>query len=161
MNTILSEERFNFISASNKAFIIEFNNELSKHGYDFGGNIGNGFCWGRYMIIYSKAGVKSKKVIARIYIRDTSIVLRLYFNAIDKHKEYIENVKPYIKEVFTGEHGKCNYCHNDNNGVCKFRKTYSIDNKFIEKCNGITFEFAEPNLEKLPDYLNLIKEFYR
>ena len=30
----------------------------------------------------------------------------------------------------------------------------------IEKCNGITFEFHQPNVDKLKDYLQLFKEFY-
>lgn len=160
MKTILEEERFNFISAENKSFILVFDNEISKLGYSFGGNIGNGACWGKYMIVYSKAGVKSKQVVARIYIREETIILRLFINEIDKHREYIENTKPFIKKVFTGEYGNCHRCHNDKNGTCKFRKTYTLENNYIEKCNGITFEFREPNLEKLPDYISLLKEFY-
>lgn len=160
MKNILTEERFNILSEENKAFILAFDNEISKLGYDFGGNIGNGYCWGKYMIIYSKVGVKSKQVVARIYIRENSIVLRLFLSKIDKHREYIENAQEYIKDVFTGEHGKCNHCHNDKGGICKFRKTYTLENNYIEKCNGITFEFWEPNLEKLPGYMGLLKEFY-
>lgn len=160
IKTVLAEERFHFISPENKAFIISFDNEILKLGYGFGGNIGSGFCWGQYMIIYSKVGVKNKKVVARIYIRENSIVLRLFLNKIDKHREYIENAQSFIKEVFIGEHGKCNHCHNDKEGICKFRKTYTIDHHFIEKCNGVTFEFWEPNLEKLPYYVSLLKEFY-
>ena len=112
------------------------------------------------MIIYSKIGVKSKQVAARIYIRENSIILRLFLNKIDKHREYIENAQDFIKEVFTGEHGKCNHCHNDKGGICKFRKTYTLENNCIEKCNGVTFEFWAPNLEKLPGYMGLLKEFY-
>lgn len=160
MKTVLAEERFNDISAEDKAFILAFDKEMSQLGYGFGGNIGSGFCWGKYMIIYSKNGVKSKQVAARIYIRENCIILRLFLNKIDTHREYIENTQPFIKEVFTGEHGNCHHCHNDKGGICKFRKTYTLDNNFIEKCNGITFEFWEPNLEKLPAYMNLLKEFY-
>ena len=156
----MAEERFNIISEENKAFILAFDNEISKLGYGFGSNIGNGFCWGKYMIIYSKIGVKSKQVVARIYIRENSIILRLFLNKIDKHREYIENASSFIKEVFSGQHGDCSHCHNDKGGMCKFRKTYTLENNYIEKCNGITFEFREPNLEKLPGYMNLLKEFY-
>ena len=49
-------------------------------GYSSGSNIVNGACWGKYMIVYSKTGVKSKKVIARIYIREESIIL-LYLSS--------------------------------------------------------------------------------
>lgn len=160
MKSILLEERFNILSAENKAFILAFDNEISKLGYGFGDNIGSGFCWGKFMIIYSKIGVKNKQVIARIYIRETSIVLRLFLNKIDKHREYIEKSQAFIKEPFTGEFGNCHHCHNDKDGICKFRKTYTLENKYIEKCNGITFEFWEPNLEKLPEYMRLLNEFF-
>lgn len=160
MKTMLEEERFHFISDENKAFILAFNDEITKLGYDFGGNIGSGFCWGKYMIIYSKSGVKSKQVAARIYIRENSIVLRLFLNKIDKHRKYIENSKNFIKDVFISDYGTCKHCHNEKDGICKFRKSYSLDNKFIEKCNGITFEFWEPNLDKLADYIDLLREFY-
>lgn len=160
MKNLLSEERFNNISTENKAFILAFDDAISKLGYGFGGKIDSGFCWGKYMIIYSKIGVKSKQVAARIYIRESSIVLRLFLNKINRHYEYIENAPPFIKEVFTGEYGNCHHCHNDKDGICKFRKTYTLGNNYIEKCNGITFEFWEPDLEKLPEYINLLKEFY-
>lgn len=160
MYSTLSEERFSFIPAENKAFILAFDRDIKKLGYGFGGNIGDGYCWGRYMIIYSKLGVKSKQVAARIYIREKSIVLRLFLNKLDKHRAYIENAPAYIKDVFTGVHADCKHCHNDRAGVCKFRKTYTLDKKYYEKCNGITFEFSEPDLWKLPGYIGLLKEFY-
>lgn len=160
MNTILKEERFHIISEENKAFILAFNDEITKLGYDFGGNIGSGFCWGPYMIIYSKSAVKNKQVAARIYIRENSIVLRLFLNKIDKHREYIENSKDFIKSAFINDYGTCNHCRNEKEVLCKFRKSYTLDNRFIEKCNGLTFEFWEPNLDKLSDYISLLKEFY-
>jgi hypothetical protein len=161
MKNLMIEERFNFLNKETKDFIVAFDHEMSTLGYDFGQSIGKGYCWGRFMIIYSKTNVKNKKVTARIYIReDGSIVLRLFFNQIDKHREYIENAPAYIKEVFTGDHGRCGHCGNDKDGQCKFRKTYTLDNRLIEKCNGVTFEFGYPTLEKLPDYISLFKEFY-
>ncbi|HEX2946675.1 MAG TPA: hypothetical protein VHT96_12045 [Clostridia bacterium] len=160
MIAILAEERFSFISEERKAFITAFDDEINKLGYSCGGNIGDGFCWGRYMIIYWKNGVKGKHVAARIYIRDNSIVLRLFLNDIDKHRDYIENTKSFIKEVFTGEYGICRRCHNDKGGVCKFRKTYTLEDRVIDKCNGYTFEFGDPDLEKLPEYMDLLNEFY-
>jgi len=30
----------------------------------------------------------------------------------------------------------------------------------IEKCNGVTFEFRDPCVEKLKDYIDLFTEFY-
>ncbi len=160
MDTILKEARFDFISNNDKAFIMAFNGEMSQLGYDFGDTIGSGFCWGKYMIIYRKAGAKSKNVFAQIYIRETSIVLRLFFSSVDKHRAYIEDAPSHIKEVFTGDYGNCRHCHNDKNGVCKFRKKYTIDNRRIEKCNGNTFEFQNPGVNKIHDYLALFTEFY-
>lgn len=161
MRNIISESRFDFISGPDKIFIIAFDDEMKKLGYDFGGSIDSGYCWGRYMVIYSKTGVKSKKVAARIYIRDNGIVLRLFFSGIDKHRGYIENAPPYIRDVFTGKRGDCSRCKNDKNGVCRFRKTYTLDNRLIEKCNGIVFEFGQPDLSKLSGYMGLLSEFYK
>ncbi|MPN59241.1 hypothetical protein SDC9_206962 [bioreactor metagenome] len=132
---------------------------MREIGYESGG-IGPGFCWGRYMIIYVKAGVKSKKVAARIYIRDNGIVLRLFLSEIDKHKAFIENAPDFIRLPFVGDYGSCGHCHNEKQGICKFRKTYHLENRLIEKCNGITFEYEKPDIGKLPDYMALLKEFY-
>jgi len=160
MNNILKEERFNFISAENKGFILAFDDEMTKLGYDFGNKIGSGYCWGKYMVIYTRTGVKSKNVFARIYIRDSSIVLRLFFSNIDKHRLFIEKAPSHIKEVFVGDHGKCQYDRVDKDGGCYFRKTYTIDHQLIEKCSGITFEFQNPGIEQLDDYIALFTEFY-
>lgn len=86
----MKETRFNFISESNKQFIIDFTQALNALGYTYGDEIGSGFCWGKYMLIYRKAMVKSKNVVARIYIKEDTIVLKLY-----------QNVKSaYIKALF-------------------------------------------------------------
>ena len=160
MTGILREDRFDFVSAGDKGFIRTFDDEMDRLGYDFGGRIESGYCWGKYMIIYRRLGVKSEKVYARIYIRDGSIVLRLFLNAIDEHRAYIENAPAHIKEVFTGDHGSCQHCHNDKEGVCRFRKTYTIDDRLIEKCNGVTFEFHDPRDRRIPDYIALFTEFF-
>jgi len=159
-DNFLTDEKFNFIAAHDKAFIYAFDDEMVRLGYNFGNNIGSGFCWGKYMIIYTKTGVKSKKVYARIYLRDSSIVLRLFLSDIDKHRDYVQNAPAYIKEVFTGDFGNCKHCHNEKDGVCMFRKTYTLDDRFIEKCNGSTFEFHEPSLKKLGGYVSLFTKFY-
>jgi hypothetical protein len=159
MKDLMLEDRFGMIQQKDKDFIVAFNEEMSKLGNGFDGKIGDGFCWGKYMIIYAKIGIRNKNVLARIYIREDGIVLRLYFNRIDEHRGFIENAPFYIKDVFTGESGRCNHCHNEKDGTCKFRKTYVIDGIFIEKCNGMTFEFREPNIGKLIDYMELIREF--
>lgn len=160
LKSLFAEERFEFISPPDKAFIVEFDDEMTRLGYDFGGKIGDGYCWGRYMLIYRKSNVKSQKVFARIYLREENIALRLFLNNVDSHRGFLERSPAYIKQVFTGEHGKCQHCHNEKEGKCRFRKTYTIDGVFIEKCNGITFEFPSPTVEQLQDYVALFTEFF-
>lgn len=160
MHDFLQDEKFNCITDDHKAFIYAFDDEMDRLGYTFGGNIGSGYCWGKYMLIYTRAGVKSKQVVARIYIRENSLVLRLFLNGVDQHRGFIEGAPVFIKEVFTGDHGRCQHCHNEKDGKCRFRKSYTVDGVLIEKCNGFTFEFHEPTLEKLPQYLALFTEFF-
>jgi len=155
---ILSEERFHIVSEADKAFIVAFDEEIGKFEYDFGGSIGGGICWGKYMVIYSKKGAKNKNIVARIYIRENDIVLRLFINNVDKHRAFIEKAPEHIKAVFTGDHGNCS-C-NPKKENCRARKTYAIDGRKIEKCSGIVFEFRNPTIAKLPDYVDLLAEFY-
>jgi len=157
---LLKDGKFNFITDENKEFIAGFDKEMEGLGYGCGNKIGEGFCWGRYMIIYTKTGVKSKKVYARIYIREKSIALRMFFGKMDDHREYLEETPEYIKNVFTGEYGDCKHCHNEKNGSCKFRKTYTLENRLIEKCNGSTFLFEEPDINRIPELIGLFCEFY-
>jgi hypothetical protein len=157
---LLNDQVFDFISMADKSFIRAFNHEMTKLGYEFGGHIGSGYCWGKNMIIYRRSGVKSDKVFARIYIREKDLRLRLFFSSIDKHRAYIEAAPAHVKEVFVGEYGNCDHCHNEKDGKCRFRKSYTIDHRLIEKCNGLTFEFPDPTIEKLPAYINLFLEFY-
>jgi len=172
MTNLLKEKRFDFVSDENKKFVIEFTKEMDLFGYDFGGEIGDGFYWGNYMIVYSQKSVKSKKIIARIYIRDdgvviwggkvnhfkNSIVLRLFFDDIDKHREYIESAPPFIKEPFIVEdgYGVCQHCNYD----CSSRRIYTINGKQFEKCSESIFEFNNPKIEQINDYMNILKEFY-
>ena len=160
MERILQEARFDFLYAQDKAFILAFNSEMERLGYTFGSKIGSGYCWGRYMVIYTRAGVKSDAVYARIYMREHDIVLRLFLNKLDKHRVFLEQAPAYIKEVFSGPEADCKHDKDTGGGTCKFRKSYTLDGRLIEKCNGITFEFHEPTLEKLCDYLALFTEFY-
>ena len=154
---LLQEQSFGYISAENKEFITVFDAEMEKCGYSAGNTIGNGFCWSRHMLIYSKVNVKSPVVAARIYLRESGICLRLFLNDVTKHGGYIGNAPDFIKSVFTGEYGKCRHCKGDN---CKFRMDYEIGGVKYEKCNGYTFEFYSPDTKKLPEYITLFKEFY-
>lgn len=161
MIPLLQEARFDFVSAADKAFIEAFDAEMTRLGYNYGGQIGDGFCWGKYMLIYRKTGIKSQKVYARIYLRDEDIVLRLFLSGIDKQRAYLEQAPDHIQQVFTGEFGECHHCHNeDEAGNCRFRKIYTTHGRCIEKCNGNTFWFFTPKIEKLPDYINLFTAFF-
>lgn len=159
MDILMEEERFSIISEDDKQFIKEFDKQIGLLGYDCGRTIGSGYCWGRYMIIYSKSGAKTKKVIARIYIRENNIVLRLFFNNINKHSDYIRQAPTHIKDVFINDRGLCGHCEGKKD-KCNFRKTYVIDGDEIQKCSGVTFEFFNPTISNLKDYIELLKEFY-
>ncbi|HOO97447.1 MAG TPA: hypothetical protein PKV16_06865 [Caldisericia bacterium] len=162
LKTILSTDKYDYITQPHKLFIIAFDKQVENLGYTCGGEIGEGFCWGREMIIYTKAGVKSKKSYARIYLRDDGIKLRFYFSKIDSHRSYIENLPKHLKGVFTGDFGKCNHCKYEDKKAdeCKFRKIYTIDNKQYEKCNGMTFYMPSVEIDKIPEYIELFQEFY-
>ena len=165
MKDILKEKRFDFISKENKKFIEEFTKQMNLMDYDFGETIGDGYCWGHFMVIYSR----KKKVIARIFIRDNGIriwggkehkwekciVLRLFFSNIDKHMKYIENAPPHIKLPFLNDQGLCNDCGEK----CHNRKIYSINGNQVKKC-GYVFTFTDPKTEYINDYVNILKEFY-
>lgn len=158
MDRLLAEPRFDFISPENKAFILAFDEEMRALGYDCGGGIGDGACWGSHMIIYSKVGVKKGSVAARIYIGDYGINLRLYLNGIDKHIAYIESAPPYIKRAFEHGDGECK-CQ-PKPETCKFRKSYTLDGERVDKCNGEVFYYRAPTMEHLPEYVALLHEFY-
>ena len=40
------------------------------------------------------------------------------------------------------------------------KKSYAIDGNLFEKCSGVVFEFHQPDMAKLPDYIGLLREFY-
>ena len=60
--------------------------------------------------------------------------------------------------VFTNSHGDCS-C-NPPKENCRMRKAYTIDGREIKKCSGVVFEFWQPTLDKLPDYMGLLSTFY-
>jgi len=158
MDDLLSEVRFNIISKVDKDFIIGFDKEMVKLGCEFGGSIGKGDYNGKFMIVYSLATITNKKTIARVFIRENEIVLKLILSDVKKHIAYIEKVATHIKDVFLGEHGDCS-C-NPPKEACRMRKTYAIDGKPNVKCSEKIFFFQQPDIEKLPDYIDLLSEFY-
>jgi hypothetical protein len=161
MDVILQEERFDYLSGDERAFVLAMDAALAERGYTCGGQIGEGYCWGRHMLIYRKAGAKSERVYARLYLREADVVLRLFFNGVDRHRAYLEVAPDHIQEVFTGPFGDCEHCHNQGeDGACRFRKRYTLHGREIAKCNGNTFWFFKPTLARLDDYLALFDQFY-
>lgn len=158
MRNLLSKDEYDFISEDNKAFIIAFDAEMEQLGYTSGNVIGPGHCWGRYMIIYTKASVKNKKSYARVYIRDEDIVLRLYLSNVDKHRDVIEQAPTYIQEAFTGTFPSCDHCHDKTE--CVHQKRYTLNGIRYEICDGKAFWFIRPKLEHLSEYLKLFNAFY-
>ena len=146
---LLSESRFNHVSKSDKAFIIAFDQAMNEMGYDFGDTIS-------MAVKYGKTGTKTRACPAFILIREDGFSLRLMLNKIDDHRQYIENAPMYIKNIFTFTDGDCvdcnlNYCH---------PKTYTIDGQMMRKCVHRTFYINQPSMAQLPDYLDLLTEFY-
>ena len=108
------------------------------------------------MIIYGKTGTKSRPCIARIYIHNNYISLRLYFSNISKHRVYIENTPEHIKTIFYGGQD----CPCRSNCPHKGQKIYTIDGKNYQKCCHADFRVTTPKIELLSDYLDLLAEFY-
>lgn len=165
---LLVDRKFDFLNEDEKQFIAAFNNKMTETGYTNDG-IQDYVVFGKYKIEYYKAGVKAKKVVARIYIRDgdekiaarwgghgLGIVLRLYFTNIDKHSAYIENAPDFIKTPFSDNHSVCRGCKSK----CSRRKVYAIDNRTYAKCTDSAFMFEEPSAKNILEYINLLTVFY-
>ena len=153
----MKEERFAFMREDNRQFVIDMTRALEQAGYTYGDTIGDGICWGKYMLIFQKSGVKSKRVYARIYIRDASVALRLFLHDVTRQADHIDAAPERIREVFLGDAGACSHCRGD---TCKFRKSYVIRGREIEKCNGEVFTFHHASVQDIPDLMRLFQAFY-
>ena len=161
MNDLLKSKEYDFVNDKDKQFIVAFDSETQKLGYTCNRTIGEGYCWGKNMIIYTKAGVKSKKSYARIYLRDNDLILRMYFSNVNSQKQAIEQAPDYIQHAFTGNYGACKHCHNmKEDGTCSHRKSYTIHNQQYELCDGFAFWFFSPDLAGIPEYIKLFLAFY-
>ena len=159
---LLATATFNFVAEKDKQFIIAFNDEMSKAGY-----MNNGVqpyvVFGKYKIEYCKAGLKTKKYVARIYFRDNGIVLRMYFSDIDKSRDYIEKAPDFIKKPFIDGHSRCkgDGCKGMIvNNKCRYRKSYVIDGEPYVKCSESAFMFKKPDACNAKEYVNLLTAFY-
>ena len=157
MESFLAERRFNLISAPEKEFIIAFDKAIKIFGYDFGDAIISGNVWSPMVIIYGKTDTKSRPCAARIYIKETGILFRMFLRKVDAHRKYIENAPSHIKESFMKKTRLCTFCWDK----CPSRPAaYTIDGNKIQQCQHGAFYFDNPSVEKLPDYVNLFAEFY-
>jgi len=156
LTELLAERRLDIVSDENKAFIIAFDRAINELGYDCENTLGSGYVWSPLMIIYGKTGTKSRPCIARIYIHDDGISLRLFFTNINKHRSYIENSPEHIKSIFYG--GQDCPCRPD----CphKGQKIYTISEKEYHKCAHADFRIATPTIRDVSDYMELLLEFY-
>lgn len=148
---------YSYMSSDDKHLIVEFTAAMNTLGHQFDKKNGDGFCYGRHMMIIRKANVKSDKIYARLYFRTSGVVVRFFLNDVSKHSNYIEASPSYIQESFTGSYATCNHCRST---ICKFRKAYTIASIGYEKCNGLAFAYFAPTLDQLPSYMNLFLEFY-
>lgn len=156
MADLASDSRLDFVSADDMAFATAFTDSMERLGYE-SGELTDGICFGKYMLIFRKANVKSRNVYARIYFRESGAVLRLFLNNVTKHGDFIAAAPDFIRAPFTGAYANCSFCRGDS---CKFRKSYDIAGEHFDKCNGLTFEFTSPTPDRLPAYLALFTEFY-
>ncbi|MCL2204101.1 MAG: hypothetical protein FWB88_09220 [Defluviitaleaceae bacterium] len=156
LTELLAQRRLNIVSENDKAFIIAFDNAINELGYDCANTIGSGYSWSPLMIIYGKTGTKSRPCIARIYINNEDISLRLFFTNINKHSAYIENAPEHIKAIFFGGHD----CPCRPDCPHKGQKIYTIDDKTYHKCCHADFRIVTPKIEELSDYMGLLAKFY-
>ena len=160
VETLLNNEYFSLISKDNKNFILGFDKEMQKSGFEIENKMLEGAFWGK-IINYCKSNVKSRKVITRIsFMENNNISIRLFFDEknIEKNMKYIENTPPHIKLPFINDQGLCKGCSGEN-GWCHNRKIYTVNGQQIKKC-GYAFIFTNPKVEHIVDYLDILMEFY-
>ena len=162
MRDLLDNPKYDFIGEQDKDFILAFDDAMTSAGYENNG-IQPYVVFGKLKIEYFKPGTKTKKYIARVYIRDDGIVLRLYFSDIDKHRNYIENSPDFIKKPFIDNSHDCkmpNCKGMITNGKCRYRKTYYIDGALHVKCAEQSFMYYGMNAENAARYAELLLAFY-
>jgi hypothetical protein len=161
VNELLTDDIYNFISQKDKDFIIAFNECMIKAGYENNG-IQPYVVFGKYKIEYYKPGSKTKKYIARIYIRDNETVLRLYFSNIDKRRACIEKSPDFIKKPFVDDSHLCkpNCKGMITNGKCRYQKTYTLDGVPFVKCAEQSFMYYSMDANNASKYVELLAAFY-
>ena len=163
LQELLQEERYSIVSNADKDFIISYDQFMSDMGYDFGGAIAAGIDDGTFAIQYKKSEGKNKSPFSRVHInKDGSLRLRLYFSDIEKHQKYIESSPAHIKSAFAFDEGNCLILNTGEPCVkgCKGMKRYTIDGVDYVKCHHSIAHFRNPTVDRLPDYIALLSQFY-
>ena len=151
-----------FLSAEDREFILAFDAAMKREGYVNDG-IQPYTGWGKHVISYYRAGVKTKRYVARFYLRSDELLFRMYFSDIDRHADEIERLPEDMKAAFFSEYGRCKHCDSKSNksqGKCMHRKTYSLEGKTLEMCDGLVFLFPNHSVEAVPQYIELLRLFY-
>ncbi len=163
LEKLLSDEKYTFVSPTDQAFIVAFNNAMIHAGYENNG-IQPYVVFGKYKIEYYKPGNKTKKYVARIYFREGGIVLRLYFSDIDKHRSYLEQAPDFIQKPFVDGSHRCKApgCKGliNQNGNCRYRKAYTLNGVAYQKCAEESFCFYQLDAKNAAGYAALLAEFY-
>jgi hypothetical protein len=149
-------------SEEERAFILAFDEAIQREGYTSDG-IQPYVCWGKYVISYYRADVKTKRYAARIFLRSDGLLFRMYFSDIDAHADAIEQLPEDIKAAFFSEYGRCKHCDSKAGkvpGRCMHRKTYSLEGKQFEMCDGLVFLFPNHSVEAVQQYIELLRVFY-
>ena len=127
----MEQEKFNSVLHNNKKFLIAFDEEMAKLGYEIY-EVTDAYNWAKnwvkakYMINYKKIGVKTKKLVAHVFIKEDGLFLRLFAlkngfkclntrekerSVIAPHRAYIENAPAHIKKLFTIKNSDCDNKH--------------------------------------------------
>ena len=150
------------ISPDDQSFLRALDEGFRKLGYASDG-IQPYVCWGKYVVSYYRPGLKTKKYVSRIYLRDDGILFRMYFSNVDAHMEAVMSAPDYIRAAFTREYGRCTRCRGDKlgvNGTCLHRKSYTLFGTRYDMCDGQVFLFDERTLSAVDAYLSLLCAFY-
>jgi len=178
MRNLLIQERFTNISPENKAFLLAFDEKMTQLGYGII-EVADAYKWARnwlsakYMINYAVTGIKAKRLAAHIFVKEDGLFLRLFAlkkseyshntkqqsrSVIEPHRAYIESAPSYIKSLFTNRESDCDHTHENADGFCWRLDCYTVDGERYEKCIGKGFDFPDPTMSQLPDYIGLLVE---
>lgn len=158
---LLSDETYEFAVQNDKDFIVAFITLMMAAGYENNG-IQPYVVFGKCKIEYFRPGNKTNKYVARIYLRDDEIVLRLYFSNIDRHSAYIAQVPDFIRKPFVDGVHKCKKpnCKGIGNGKCRYQKIYTIDGVRYMTCAEQSFCYYGMEAGNASQYVDLLSIFY-